>query len=104
MHGTLISCHSKDLYFRANIEKRSHFFQRLDVDPNFTTMRRLRPDPSGDVNLNGVVDGMDFLDIHHHMGRVIGDAQWTDRVDINHDGVIDDADMTDFLTQFRTQN
>ena len=62
------------------------------VDPELTTLRRLRPQPATDVDLSGVVDGRDLLDVWA-LGVVVGpDARWDDRLDTNADGAIDDLD------------
>jgi len=62
------------------------------IDPELTTLRRIRPQPSTDVDLSGVVDGRDLLDVWA-LGEVIGpDARWDDRLDTNADGAIDDLD------------
>lgn len=72
----------------------------MEVDPDLWIFRRVRPDPAGDVNLNGVVDGMDLLDVHAAMGRQTPDPDWDDRVDVNDDQVIDDRDLAALARQF----
>ncbi len=65
----------------------------VELDPELTTFRRVRPQPSGDVNLDGYVDGLDFLDVRFAQGRVGPTPDWDDRLDTNADQVIDDRDL-----------
>lgn len=63
------------------------------VDPDLETFRRVRPQPGGDVNLSGVVDGADFLDVLAHLGEAVPTAAWDDRVDVTDDQIVDDRDL-----------
>ncbi len=74
--------------------------QWLEIDPELTIFRRVRPDPSGDVNLSGVVDGMDLLDVAHAEGRIAPGGPWDDRVDVNDDQAVDDRDLREIGRQF----
>jgi len=65
----------------------------IEVDPERTWLRRIRPDPAGDVNLDGVVDGMDLLDVHAARGRALPGPDWRDAVDVVRDGSIDENDL-----------
>jgi hypothetical protein len=67
--------------------------QWIEVDPALTLFRRVRPDPAGDVDLSGVVDGMDLLDVYFAQGRESPDPAWDDRVDVNRDGAVDAFDL-----------
>ncbi len=64
----------------------------LDVDPNRTWLRRIRPEPAGDVNLDGVVDGKDLLDVLAAQGRALPGPDWRDALDVVRDDRIDPAD------------
>ena len=74
--------------------------QWISVDPGFSLFRRIRPTPAGDVNLTGVVDGMDLLDLNHALGRQIPDVQFRDALDVNNDGAITPLDLDALLAQF----
>lgn len=83
--------------------------QWIEVDPELTWFRRVRPDPAGDVNLDGVVDGMDLLDVAFAQGRrAIEDtelgpvpaADWDDRLDVDRDETISEADLDRLVEQF----
>ncbi|MCA9539124.1 MAG: hypothetical protein KC620_09585 [Myxococcales bacterium] len=78
--------------------------QWIEIDPELTWFRRIRPEPAGDVNLDGVVDGLDLLDVHAALGREPPDPAWDDRVDVNDDGRIDGADVDRLLQQFGQAN
>lgn len=66
--------------------------QWVAVDPRRETFRRVKPQPAEDVNLTGVVDGMDLLDVLAADGRRIPGADWDDRLDTNADERIDALD------------
>lgn len=74
--------------------------QWLAVDPELTFFRRIRPEPAGDVNLSGVVDGMDLLDVTFALGRQTPDLAWEDRLDVNDDQVVDDRDLVALQSGF----
>lgn len=83
--------------------------QWIEVDPELTLFRRVRPDPAGDVNLDGVVDGMDLLDVAFSRGRAaieeteigpVPSPDWDDRLDVDRDDDIDDADLDRLIGQF----
>lgn len=83
--------------------------QWIEVDPDLTLFRRVRPDPAGDVNLDGVVDGMDLLDVRHARGRRavvdgpqgrVPDPAWDDRLDVTRDDRVDDADADRVVEQY----
>ena len=74
--------------------------QWLDVDPHRTLFRRLHPTPAGDVNLNGVVDGMDLLDVTAALGRSVPGPDWRDQLDSNRDGSISPVDVDEIIASF----
>ena len=83
--------------------------QSIRIDPDLTLPRRVRPDPAGDVNLDGVVDGIDLLDVAFARGtRAIVDGptgpavdpDWIDQLDVDRDDAIDDADLDRLIQQF----
>jgi aminopeptidase N len=74
--------------------------QWVEVDPDLTIFRHVRPDPSADVDLSGVVDGLDLLDVTAAQGREAPDPHWDDRVDTNGDDVIDAHDVAAVRDQF----
>ncbi len=85
--------------------------QWIEVDPDLTFFRRVRSDPAGDVNLDGVVDGMDLLDLQAANGLrfvregVVGadyEPDWAERFDLDDDGAVDDRDVDLLLQQFGT--
>ena len=73
--------------------------QWLEIDPELTFFRRIRPEPAGDVNLSGVVDGMDLLDVVAAQGAIPG-AMWADRLDVNDDQLVDERDVELLPRQF----
>lgn len=74
--------------------------QWLSLDPDLTMFRRVLPEPAGDVNLSGVVDGMDLLDVHATQGRTTPDPTWDDALDVNRDQTIDERDLRGIMEQF----
>ena len=64
----------------------------LAVDPGLETFRRVKPQPAADVNLSGVVDGMDLLDVLAGDGLRVPGADWDDRLDVNGDERVDALD------------
>jgi aminopeptidase N len=63
------------------------------IDPELTTFRRVRPQDEADVNLSGVVDGLDLLDLWSAGDVVSPSPRWDDRLDVNADGAIDALDV-----------
>ena len=63
------------------------------VDPDITFFRRIKPDPSSDLNVNGIVDGMDLLDVTFALQHPTPGLDWTDVADVNQDGVTDSRDV-----------
>lgn len=74
--------------------------QWLAIDPGLETFRRVKPQPAEDVNLTGVVDGMDLLDVLAADGRRIPGAEWDDRLDTNADERIDALDAQGIADAF----
>lgn len=74
--------------------------QWVRVDPERTTFRRVHPDPAADVNLSGVVDGMDLLDVWAADGLRIPGADWDDRLDVNGDERVDALDAREVAEAF----
>lgn len=74
--------------------------QWLELDPDLTLFRRIQAEPASDVNLSGVVDGMDLLDLHAHQGRATPDPAWSDALDANRDQIIDERDLRAALEAF----
>jgi hypothetical protein len=67
--------------------------QWLEIDPERWIFRRIRPEPAADVNVDGVVDGMDLLDTLAADGRVVFDPDWADRLDVNDDDQVNSTDV-----------
>jgi hypothetical protein len=65
---------------------------RVRVDPELTVLRRVRPALDGDVDLSGVVDGKDLIDVRFAQGRSQPEPGFNDQLDINDDGRIDISD------------
>ena len=63
------------------------------VDPERRLFRRFMPEPRGDIDPNGVVDGMDFLEVISNQGLDIESAGWRDELDLNSDGMVDELDV-----------
>jgi hypothetical protein len=63
------------------------------IDPDLTTFRRVRPQNEADVDLSGVVDGLDLLDLWSAGEVVSPSPRWDDRLDVNADGAIDALDI-----------
>lgn len=83
--------------------------QWFEVDPELTLFRRVRSDPAGDVNHDGVVDGMDLLDLHARQGLrtlrrteagSVIEPDWAERFDLNDDDRVDGGDLDLLLEQF----
>jgi len=74
--------------------------QWLEIDPELSLFRRIRPEPVGDVNFNGVVDGMDLLDANAALRTDSEDEAWSDHLDTNDDRRIDQQDLVKIIEQF----
>lgn len=83
--------------------------QWIEVDPDLTFFRTVRSDPAGDVNLDGVVDGMDLLDLQAANGRRFVregptgadyEPDWAERFDLDDDGAVDAGDVDLLIQQF----
>jgi hypothetical protein len=72
------------------------------IDPERRTFRRVRPQPATDVNLSGIVDGMDFLDVLAAQGARGPSADWDDRLDVDADERIDERDLAAIADAFGT--
>lgn len=72
----------------------------LAIDPGLETFRRVKPQPAEDVNLTGVVDGMDLLDVLAADGRRVPGADWDDRLDTNADERVDTLDAEGIADAF----
>jgi hypothetical protein len=94
--------------------------QRVQVDPRFHTIRRLRPLLQGDLDLNGVVDGRDLVEmsfayqvniVQPYRGReyFIPNTSYRDLADlvktdgtVGTDGKITEGDVQELLSRFGT--
>ena len=76
----------------------------LKIDPDVTFFRRIYPEPTADLNLNGIVDGMDLLDVTHSANRPRPGLGWNEVADVNGDGTIDTQDVDQVIDQFGTIN
>lgn len=65
-------------------------WMRIDADLRF--LRIVEPDPVEDVNLSGVVDGMDLLDVIAGRGAETPSPFWNETLDPNGDGAVDRFD------------
>ncbi len=67
------------------------------IDPQITTPRIIVNQHPDDVDLNGVVDGQDALDVLFERGKSLNtlDAIFPQHLDVDQDGVISDRDLTD---------
>lgn len=74
--------------------------QWFAFDPDLTIFRRVQADPAADVNLSGVVDGMDLLDVLATEGRAVPDPDWVDVVDIDRDLTVGPNDRRQVLSQW----
>lgn len=74
--------------------------QWFDLDPNLTIFRRAVAEPAGDVNLSGVVDGMDLLDVLAKEGLSVPDPNWDDVMDADRDLQISVGDRRLILSQW----
>ena len=74
--------------------------QWFDIDPNYTLIREITPVPPQDLNLSGVVDGMDLLDLNALIGTDEADEAWQKRYDLNGDRRIDQTDVTRLIESF----
>jgi aminopeptidase N len=71
--------------------------QSNTIDPDLSIFRRVVAEPAGDINLSGVVDGMDLLDSLSNQGLAAPTPQWNDIQDVNRDLVIDANDTRAIL-------
>ena len=67
------------------------------VDPNITSPRVVVNTQPDDVDLNGVVDGQDALDVLFERGKRLNrlDSVFPEHLDVDQDGVISDEDITE---------
>lgn len=72
------------------------------IDPTLSIFRRVAAEPPADVNLSGVVDGMDLLDTLAAQGRTAPDPAWDDVLDTNRDLIIDASDTRAVLRSWGT--
>ena len=74
--------------------------QRIVIDPDLTVFRRVITDPPGDVNLSGVVDGLDLLDVTAALGQLAGEPGYVETADVNGDGAVNQADLDAVIANF----
>ena len=78
----------------------THTFPGIDVDPDLMYFRTLNHLTPVDVDLNGVIDGMDMLDVLSRQGREPSDDRWRALSDVNQNGLIDEDDVDRCLERF----
>ena len=64
----------------------------LAIDPDLTWFRRVQPVQPADINLDGIVDGMDLLDVHYAARRG-AEFSANELADVNRDRVVDEDDL-----------
>lgn len=74
--------------------------QHFVLDPDLAIFRRAFAEPAGDVNLSGVVDGMDLLDVLASEGMSVPDPRWDDVLDADRDLQISVGDRRVVLSQW----
>ena len=72
----------------------------LEIDPDLTLFRLIRPGQPGDVNLDGLVDGRDLLDVLAAQGRASPTPSWREIVDVNADLIVDAPDAAEIIDRF----
>ena len=73
----------------------------LSIDPDQMWFRRVRSIQPADINLDGVVDGMDLLDAYHAARRLPSAGEY-DLADVNQDRVVDEDDIAAIELAFGT--
>lgn len=76
--------------------------QWLQIDPELSVFRRIVPEPVADVNLSGVVDGMDLLDTLANTGLTAPHPRWVDALDVDRNLTIDRRDAADVISSWGT--
>ena len=76
-----------------------HSNQGVRVDPQLRFFRKLNFEHLYDVDLNGVVDGLDLFDLEFHQGINQASPGWVDGLDLNGDGEVSSADRTQLYRQ-----
>ncbi|MEE2758079.1 MAG: M1 family aminopeptidase [Myxococcota bacterium] len=76
----------------------------LQIDPDITFFRRIYAEPRTDINLNGVVDGMDLLDVTYATNWPTPGLHWDELADVNGDGITDTLDIDEVIDQLGTFN
>ena len=71
--------------------------QWLELDPQLTIFRRIIAEPQADVNLTGVVDGMDLLDTLANTGLTAPHPRWKDVLDVDRNLTIDGRDAAEVI-------
>ena len=71
--------------------------QWLDIDPELSLFRRIVAEPAADVNLSGVVDGMDLLDTLANTGLTAPHPRWNDVLDVDRNLTIDRRDAAQVI-------
>ena len=67
------------------------------IDPELTTPREILSVNADDVDLNGVVDGQDALDVLFNIDRASSELSGfiSIHLDANFDGYVDEGDLTE---------
>lgn len=71
--------------------------QWLELDPELSLLRRIVAEPTADVNLSGVVDGMDLLDTLANTGLTAPHPRWNDVLDVDRNLIIDRRDAAQVI-------
>lgn len=93
------------LYFPRGVENAQSYLQSAArVDPHLTTPRLVLNLNSADVDLNGLVDGQDALDVLFYLGRDLEALEdyFPHWADVDGDGRISERDLTEVVTQIGT--
>lgn len=64
-----------------------------EVDPEHQVLAHIVPEPRGDVNLTGVVDGLDYLDVAYGFGLEHPSLEWSQILDVDGSNAIDLDDI-----------
>ncbi len=70
----------------------------IQLDPDWTAVREIRPSPAGDVSFDGAVDGIDLIEVALRIGTSLPTERRVDRgydplYDLNEDRLVDALDL-----------
>jgi hypothetical protein len=74
----------------------AQFVQNVILDPGYSRIRKLIYQHGGDLNGDGIKDGLDMMQFGEFFGSRAGGAGYWEHMDSNNDGRVDNADLKVF--------